>query len=160
MTGRADRLDEALDVIQGLASGQAFSHDGAHFRVDEVAMRPAALGDRLTIWIGGRWPNRRPIRRAARYDGLVATHADFGKGETMPPAALQEIVDYTLDHRHPSAPPLDVAVRAWTDQAPDRAFEQVSPYVGSGLSWWIEALGWWRGDLRAASRRIEAGPPR
>jgi hypothetical protein len=35
----------------------------------------------------------------------------------------------------------------------------VAPYVAAGLTWWIEALGWWRGDLTAARDRIAAGPP-
>jgi len=157
---RADRLDEALRVIRGLTGGQPFSHEGEHFRVRDVALRPAAPDGGLPIWIGGRWPNRRPMRRAARWDGLVATHADHGKGETMPPGQLREVVDYALEHRDPLARSLDVAVEGWTDEAPDRAWAQVEPYVGSGLTWWIEALGWWRGDLQAASRRIEAGPPK
>jgi len=30
---------------------------------------------------------------------------------------------------------------------------------GAGLTWWVEKLGWWRGDLDAARRRVDAGPP-
>ena len=44
--------------------------------------------------IGGRWPNRRPFRRAARWDGLFATHSSFGKGETMPPEELSAAVQF------------------------------------------------------------------
>jgi hypothetical protein len=27
--------------------------------------------DRIPVWVGATWPNRRPLRRAARFDGLV-----------------------------------------------------------------------------------------
>jgi len=29
-----------------------------------------------------------------------------------------------------------------------------------GLTWWVEALGWWRGGVDSARQRIDAGPPR
>jgi len=36
----------------------------------------------------------------------------------------------------------------------------VAPYVDAGLTWWIEAMGWWRGGVDGARERIAAGPPR
>jgi hypothetical protein len=35
----------------------------------------------------------------------------------------------------------------------------VAPYLEAGLTWWIEALGWWRGSPRDAMRRVRQGPP-
>jgi len=35
----------------------------------------------------------------------------------------------------------------------------VAPYVEAGLTWWIEALGWWRGTPEDAMTRITLGPP-
>jgi len=35
---------------------------------------------------------------------------------------------------------------------------QVAPFAAAGMTWWIEALGWWRGGTRAAASRIEDGP--
>ncbi len=32
-------------------------------------------------------------------------------------------------------------------------------YERVGLTWWIEKLGWWRGPVEEALRRIRAGPP-
>jgi hypothetical protein len=31
--------------------------------------------------------------------------------------------------------------------------------LGAGLTWWIEAMGWWRGGVDDARHRILAGPP-
>jgi alkanesulfonate monooxygenase SsuD/methylene tetrahydromethanopterin reductase-like flavin-dependent oxidoreductase (luciferase family) len=36
---------------------------------DEFAPRPVQQ-PRIPVWIAARWPNRRPVRRAARWDGL------------------------------------------------------------------------------------------
>jgi len=51
----------------------------------------------------------------------------------------------------------DLALEGATD-GPDQA-QRVARYADAGATWWIEALGWWRGDKRAARSRIIAGPP-
>ncbi|HUK72214.1 MAG TPA: hypothetical protein VLW50_26175 [Streptosporangiaceae bacterium] len=34
------------------------------------------------------------------------------------------------------------------------------PYARVGLTWWVEALGWWRGSTADALSRVRQGPPR
>lgn len=68
---RAAMLDESLDVIDGLWSGEMVAHSSDHYVVDEVQFLPRPVQrPRLPIWVAGRWPYRLPIRRAARWDGL------------------------------------------------------------------------------------------
>ncbi len=43
---RAARLDEALDVLCGLWSGEAFSYEGEHQRVDAITFRPPRSSSR------------------------------------------------------------------------------------------------------------------
>src|SRR5262249_27089342 len=67
---RAAMLDEGLQVLVGLWSGEAFSFDGRYFKVDDVTLRPRPVqSPRIPIWIGGQYPGSGPIRRAARWDG-------------------------------------------------------------------------------------------
>lgn len=155
---RADLLDESLEVITELWTGEVVSHHGHRFTVDNVQMLPRpAQSPRPRIWGAGRWPARRPFRRAARLDGVMPTHRDFGLGTTMPPAALAEIVRYVSEHR-PSDEPFDVALEGQTDGSGD--VERPRDYATAGATWWVEALGWWRGDLGAAEQRVADGPPR
>jgi alkanesulfonate monooxygenase SsuD/methylene tetrahydromethanopterin reductase-like flavin-dependent oxidoreductase (luciferase family) len=154
---RADLLDESLDVITALWSGRPVVHHGDNLTVDGVQMLPRpAQAPRPNIWCGGRWPARRPFRRAARYDGVMPTHQDFGLGTTMPPDALAEIVQYVSTHRV-SSQPFDVAIEGGTEDGTDR--DRPRAYASAGATWWVEALGWWRGDLDAALRRAASGPP-
>ena len=37
--------------------------------------------------------------------------------------------------------------------------DRTQRYERAGTTWWVEALGWWRGDLEEAHRRVAAGPP-
>src|SRR5215475_5813214 len=90
---RAELLDEGLDVLAGLWTGQPFSHKGKHFTVGPVRFSPSPMQQpRLPIWSGGvipangplaraaRWvagthPRSGPVPRAARWDGFVPLHA-------------------------------------------------------------------------------------
>jgi alkanesulfonate monooxygenase SsuD/methylene tetrahydromethanopterin reductase-like flavin-dependent oxidoreductase (luciferase family) len=68
---RAGMLDESLEVIDALWSGAQVRHSGTHYLVDDVRFLPRPQQrPRLPIWIAGRWPYKRPLRRAARWDGL------------------------------------------------------------------------------------------
>jgi alkanesulfonate monooxygenase SsuD/methylene tetrahydromethanopterin reductase-like flavin-dependent oxidoreductase (luciferase family) len=157
---RAERLDEALEIITRLWRDESVTYEGRHFQVEKAAMRPLlGDGESIPIWTGGRWPNRPPFRRAAHWDGVIATHSSFGKGETMPPDELAAAVDFVNSYRAPGASPLDVAVEGASPTDATVAWDQVSPYLEAGLTWWVEALGWWRGDVDEARRRVVAGPP-
>jgi alkanesulfonate monooxygenase SsuD/methylene tetrahydromethanopterin reductase-like flavin-dependent oxidoreductase (luciferase family) len=157
---RAAKLDEGLEIVAGLWSGEPFSHQGEHYTVREASFLPVPLQQpRIPVWIAGRWPARRPFRRASRWDGVFPTHRDVGAAETMSPDQLAEIVDYTRSIRESEAP-LDVIVEGLTPgDDPERDGEMVEPYRLAGLTWWIEKLGWFRGSLELMRARIEAGPP-
>jgi len=46
-------LDEALDVLVGLWSGEPFSYHGEYYHVDEVTLLPRARpASRIPIWVG------------------------------------------------------------------------------------------------------------
>jgi alkanesulfonate monooxygenase SsuD/methylene tetrahydromethanopterin reductase-like flavin-dependent oxidoreductase (luciferase family) len=158
VAGRAARLDEALAVVTGLWSGEPFAFEGEHFHVDAPPMLPVPVQQpRIPIWIGGGWPHRRPFRRAARFDGVMPVHSDYGKGTTMPPEELARAVEFVASLRESSAP-FDVAIEGATRVKADDV-RRVARYADAGATWWVEALGWWRGDAAVAFARVAAGPP-
>ena len=67
---RAEMLDEGLDVLRGLWSGEQVTHRGTHYVVDGVELKPRPVQERIPIWIGGNSPPA--LRRAARFDGWAA----------------------------------------------------------------------------------------
>ncbi len=67
---RAEILDEGLEVLVGLWSGEPFSYRGPFHQVQDLTMLPRPLqSPRIPIWIGGQYPKAGPVRRAARWDG-------------------------------------------------------------------------------------------
>jgi alkanesulfonate monooxygenase SsuD/methylene tetrahydromethanopterin reductase-like flavin-dependent oxidoreductase (luciferase family) len=157
---RAARLDESLHLLDAWWTGEPVTFDGEYLTATDVTMRPRPVQrPRIPVWCGGRWPNKPPFRRAARWDGVMPTHAGYGLGETMPPDELRAVIRYTREHRTADGP-FDVALEGRTDgAAADRGGQLVTAYVRVGLTWWIEALGWWRGTPAEAMNRIRQGPP-
>ena len=158
---RAAQLDEGLQVLTGLWSGAPFSHHGEHYRVTGARFLPPPLQQpRIPIWVGSTWPNRRPFRRAARWDGVVPLVADPETDFRAPtPAELQEILAYIRLHRDPAAP-FQVAVGDSLSGLQKPAVEVVGPYVEAGATWWLEAVGWPLRPYEFWPEYVSAGPPR
>ncbi len=154
---RADRLDEGLEIVLGLWSGERFSFEGQHYSVRETVFEPRPMQrPRIPIWVGGTWPARRPFRRAARFDGVFPTFTGIGHTDRPTPGQLREVVEFVRSQRSDEAGALDVVVEA---QSEGPVPELVAEYADVGLTWWVEKLGWFRGSQEYVRSRIEAGPP-
>jgi alkanesulfonate monooxygenase SsuD/methylene tetrahydromethanopterin reductase-like flavin-dependent oxidoreductase (luciferase family) len=157
---RAQRVDEALEIIAGLWSGEPFSYRGRHNLVEETVFLPRPVQrPRIPIWIAGRWPSRRPFERAARWDGVFPTHRDVGFNDLMPVSELRQVVDYTRGLREDPGAPFDVIVEGTSPADGQAAADVVGPYEDAGLTWWVERTGWFRGPVDEMRARVEAGPP-
>jgi hypothetical protein len=103
----------------------------------------------IPIWCGARWPRKVGLRRAARWDGAMVTFAGQREGN-VPVAEFAQAAQFLRDQA-PRA--VELAVEGRT--APG---DSLSSYVEAGMTWWIEAFGWWRGGLSQALQRTSAGP--
>ena len=159
---RAELLDDGLAILDGLWSGEPFDFEGLRHRVNGAHFKPRPVQQpRVPVWVAGRWPNRRPFRRAARWDGVFPIFEGVASGEMPAPEQFAEAVSYTRAHRPDDDGAFDVAlecVSAGEDVAADAAL--AAAYACAGLTWWIEALGWFRGPLDAMRERVRRGPPR
>jgi alkanesulfonate monooxygenase SsuD/methylene tetrahydromethanopterin reductase-like flavin-dependent oxidoreductase (luciferase family) len=84
---RAAMLDEALDVLAALFAGGPVDHRGEHYTATVDTFLPTPVRGHLPTWVAARWPHRRPIRRAARHDGLFVIDVDVADL----PAAIAEV---------------------------------------------------------------------
>ena len=159
---RAQLLDEGLEILTGLWSGEPFSFHGHHYHVEELTFLPPPVqSPRIPIWVVGAWPRMKSMQRVLRYDGLLPTkiNADGSPGDVTP-ADLQAMKAYIDEHRTQTTP-FDIV---WEGETPGDDREQsvsiVRPWADAGATWWMEAR--WGSPVRLdeARTRIRQGPPR
>jgi alkanesulfonate monooxygenase SsuD/methylene tetrahydromethanopterin reductase-like flavin-dependent oxidoreductase (luciferase family) len=104
---------------------------------------PPLQQPRIPIWIASRWPSRKPLGRAARWDGLFPI-------EMPGPDALRELVDETQAMRTDASAPFDIVVENPPGSDP-------TPWEEAGATWCLTSFGQTpsEAEVRAA---IEAGP--
>ena len=165
---RAQRLDEGLDILTGLWTGEPFHYEGVQYKVKEVIFRPTPVQlPRIPIWVGGWWPHKAPLRRAARWDGVCPIKRD----ESITPDQWRELLAYVQAHRTSNAPFDAVHSGATPGENLIQAAEMVEPYNDAGVTWWIEPIDPWRfgwsfevpWDPKATvlmRERVRQGPPR
>jgi alkanesulfonate monooxygenase SsuD/methylene tetrahydromethanopterin reductase-like flavin-dependent oxidoreductase (luciferase family) len=92
---RGEMLDESLEIINGLWSGEPFAFNGKHYQVKESQFLPTPLQTpRIPVWVAGNWPHHAPFRRAARWDGMIPQTPAKGTDEL---AQLKEAIQFTKD---------------------------------------------------------------
>ncbi|HKZ83767.1 MAG TPA: LLM class flavin-dependent oxidoreductase [Anaerolineae bacterium] len=169
---RADRrargvmLDEALEVVTGLWRGEAFDYEGTHYSIKQAFFTPRPMqSPRIPIWVAGVWPNKRPFRRAARWDGVFPLWREQFFNQMMPVERVKEAVAFVRERRSAETP-FDIAhwgLTSGTDQAQNA--DTVATYAEAGVTWWLENIspwrfGWEKGawPLEAMWERIRQGP--
>ena len=152
---RADRLDEALSVLDQLLRGDEVSFAGDHLTVEATRLvDPLAQSPRLPLWLGALPDHPRTLRRAARWDGVFALRSDFS---LMSPDDVAELRDYVLAHRETSDP-FDIAVSArFPDNYPAPEPATMQEYEAAGVTWWLE-YAWTPEQARDLIARGRPGP--
>jgi alkanesulfonate monooxygenase SsuD/methylene tetrahydromethanopterin reductase-like flavin-dependent oxidoreductase (luciferase family) len=126
---RARLLDRGLEKLSAFWGGE---------------FEPAPVQQpRIPVWVAARWPNRRPVRRAARWDGLFPI-------DLPSPDALAELAGEVHE------------LRAGSDRSFDLIAEidpgaPAAPWAEAGATWVLTGFG---SQPRSAEVReaIDAGP--
>jgi alkanesulfonate monooxygenase SsuD/methylene tetrahydromethanopterin reductase-like flavin-dependent oxidoreductase (luciferase family) len=161
----AERLDESLDALDLLWSGAPATYRGNQVTIDDVTFLPTPVQrPRVPIWVGGVWPNKAPMRRAARWDGAIPTMA--GMEDARPPTVsdVRDLVTFLRGCRAETGfadRPFDIVVGGTTSDGRAAGHDVVGPLAELGVTWWEERTPW-GDDLERAEpllRRIDQGPP-
>jgi alkanesulfonate monooxygenase SsuD/methylene tetrahydromethanopterin reductase-like flavin-dependent oxidoreductase (luciferase family) len=160
----AERLDEGLELLERYWSGEPVNHDGRHYQVRDVTLLPASVQrPRPPVWIGGYWPHRRPIRRAARWDGVVPLFTAAGHGQVPPLDQVRDLVAYVREQRgERQGRPFEIVLGGVSPGDPAKAQELLAPLADAGATWWDERQLQTTDDVHRLApvlRRIEQGPP-
>ncbi len=164
---RGAMLDEGLQVMAGLWSGEPFSYQGKYYQVENSRFLPAARHmRRIPIWIGGYWPNKQPFQRAAKWDGVVP-YLFEDRGDRL--KQFREVVQY-VDEVRKGGGPFDKVMIANAQPGTVRSLrhETAMSFAEVGASRWIEEItpqhfgaNWQdKWPLQAMKEYIQEGPPK
>ncbi len=126
---RAQLLDQGLERLNALWGGE---------------FEPLPLQrPRIPVWVAARWPHRRPVRRAAQWDGLFPI-------DLPGPDALAVLAEEVRGVRDEGSGTFELVV-----QTPPGA--ELGPWEAAGATWILTGFG---SQPREAEVRetIEAGP--
>lgn len=109
---RARLLDDGLARLRGYWGG---------------GLEPRPVAGHIPIWLAARWPNDRPVRRAARFDGLFPI-------DMRDPGDLAEMVARVRELRGGSLEGYDVVVT-------NPAGTDCRPWEQAGATWCLTGFG-------------------
>ncbi|MBN2500733.1 MAG: LLM class flavin-dependent oxidoreductase [Anaerolineales bacterium] len=161
---RAELLDESIDILTGLWSGEPLEYDGKHHTIQKMDFHhqppPSVQQPRIPIWVVGAWRREKSMQRVLKCDGiLVAGMDEKGEWYEIQPQHVKEIKAYINEHRQLDTP-FDIIIENTTPgDDPKAAAEKVRPWAEAGASWWIESM-WETEDENAWLERVRKGPPR
>ena len=127
---RAQLLDERLERLTEFWGGEFEP--------------PPVQQPRIPVWVAARWPNRRPVGRAALWDGLFPI-------ELPGPDALEEIAREVRDLRSGNDDPFDLVA-----EIPIGA--DSTAWEAAGATWILTDWGSPQPRLAEVREAIEAGP--
>lgn len=155
---RARMLDEGIEILTGLLSGEPFSYSGQHYSVDEVAFLPGPVqSPGIPIWVGGSTRAGAAVRRAARCDGIVPYKlTDTSGWEDLTPEEVRDL-RVRIEAQRAVSTPFDIAIGG-RSRREDREMERsyIRSLAEAGATWWMEGCP--AADLDTMRAAIARGP--
>src|SRR3954469_1518389 len=161
LRGRAELLDESLEILEQTWTGEPVTYEGSHYHLSDFTLRPPSVQrPGIPIWVVAVWTRPKSVARALRYDGIIPQMPSSNGFPPRPtPDDIRAIAEFVRAHRSPQAGTFDIVTDGSTpadDAAAARA--TVEPFAQAGATWWIE-VDWEKTTLESLRRRVAAGPP-
>lgn len=151
---RSQRLNESLDILVGLWSGEPFGYDGRHYRFGPMTFLPTPVQQpRIPIWVAANLARETSVARALRWDGVLT--------QTDELETIRRLGDRIAAERVTAADgsPFAVVVEGQTTPGRDEDLNRVAALAEAGATWYVES-DWSGATVSSIRARIGAGPPR
>jgi alkanesulfonate monooxygenase SsuD/methylene tetrahydromethanopterin reductase-like flavin-dependent oxidoreductase (luciferase family) len=154
-------LDEGLELLAALVSGDTVSHHGPYYGVDGLRLQPASLQrPRIPLWIGGDWLVRGVRRRMPLCDGCCLYKGTPGV-EPIQRLNADDVREMRslIERERGSADGYEICVGG-EPRAADRERERdrIRSLAAAGTTWWSEWVP--PCEPEQARRAVTRGPLR
>jgi alkanesulfonate monooxygenase SsuD/methylene tetrahydromethanopterin reductase-like flavin-dependent oxidoreductase (luciferase family) len=157
---RGLRLDESLEVLRMLLSGDSVSYHGDFYSVETEAFLPRPHQRPLPIWAAGRWPRRRPLERAATVEGFFPIFRQ--ENPHLAPAQAELLAIQKELQARRVGPDYDLVVTRqaqWGSGVRHREAD-LDRLGEAGVTWLLEGIPPEPVDTEEIDRLVHLGPPR
>ena len=153
----AEMVDEQLEILHGLWSGEEFSYTGRHYKIDKVKFLPRPVQrPRIKLWGAGTWPKKGPFRRAAKLDGVIPLSVDYRVPLT--PDDYRGMIEFMK--KHGLRGPYDIVEISFDATKSDDKQGAILDFQDAGVNWWLELVSDWNGSYEKIRDIINEGPSR
>jgi alkanesulfonate monooxygenase SsuD/methylene tetrahydromethanopterin reductase-like flavin-dependent oxidoreductase (luciferase family) len=155
---RAQKLEEGLELMQALWTDEDVAFAGRHYAVDTRGFGRPYAGRRIPIWIGATWPRRKPVARAASYDGIIPILDPFT--EHISPKQVRELRSFIAELRD-SDEAFDIVIPQMGGTGDvDADGARMQEFADAGATWVLDAGFPGSEPLEDLIARVRRGPPR
>lgn len=136
---RGQMLDEGLDVVTGLWTGEPFAYEGQYYQVQDSQFIPTPYRNQhIPIWVGGKFPAKPPMRRAARWDGMLI---DYTAEQDHRMEEFRQSIEFVLSERRGDSPFDIVYIDRSQAITPREEVSEIAREAQSyGATWWMTDL--------------------
>jgi hypothetical protein len=146
----AEKLDESLEIITALWTGEPVRYAGKHYRLDGAQLTAVPLQrPRIPIWVGGNFLVPAVHRRILRWDGSCAYKGTTTTPQRTTPEDIRQLV---------------TARQAVGAAGGHERFDvkasggDPAAFADAGATWWGRWIA--PGPVADAREILRAGPPR
>ena len=122
---RAQKLDEGLEVLTRLWTGETVNYEGKHYQISDATFLPTPIQP-IPIWTAGYFPNKAPINRASHFQGMFP-----GQDGNLVPENIKTLRE-TIQSKRKDDSPFDIVVSGQTKDKNDTS--EVAQYKDAGAT--------------------------
>ncbi len=153
---RAQKLDEGLEILSGLWSGEPFEFHGAQFQVARTRFLPTPIQrPRPPVIVAGVWPIKAPLRRAARWDGYIplCLQPNWEPGEftVEDVAEIKRQLEELRDGR-----PAEIVIAEECKREVD--WDRIAALADAGATWYHVGIGTRKMSIADVHDLVKEGP--
>jgi alkanesulfonate monooxygenase SsuD/methylene tetrahydromethanopterin reductase-like flavin-dependent oxidoreductase (luciferase family) len=157
---RGEMLDEGLDILEGLWSGEPYKFKGEHYNISKpVKFLPKPIQQpRIPIWTAGFWnyTSYKAFRRAAKYDGCIPIIQKMKDKSRID--VYRDIKNYIEKYRDISDP-FDLVLLLTYPNSKKLFQDTLNEFEGTA-TWWLQSgYNWQAKSIDVILENIRQGPP-
>jgi alkanesulfonate monooxygenase SsuD/methylene tetrahydromethanopterin reductase-like flavin-dependent oxidoreductase (luciferase family) len=131
-------MEQSLDVIDRLWRGESVTADSDSFCMQGVRESPRPVQQpRIPVWLAAGWPRKRPLRRAALWDGVYLMTNNQLTEERLTPDEVAQAVAVIREVRG-TMTGFDVGANVETLEHADGGVAITRAMEQAGATWVVE----------------------